>query len=120
MNVQDYLWYPYLRYQEECRKKGKEDSIQEWLELTGRVKPWKPPTKRKAKIKTPAKPKKNVVKKKPNPLEQVLEKAAKEIKKVRARNGKGHFVKDDPTTSENEAWVEKPAPKKRGRPKKIK
>lgn len=25
----------------------------------------------------------------------------------RARNSKGHYVKDDPTTPENEAWVEK-------------
>ena len=25
----------------------------------------------------------------------------------RARNGKGHYVKDDPTTPQNEAWVKK-------------
>lgn len=33
----------------------------------------------------------------------------KPVKKemVRARDDKGHFVKDDPTTPENEAWVEK-------------
>ena len=37
MDVKDYLWYPYLKYQAECREKGKEDSIQEWLELTGKV-----------------------------------------------------------------------------------
>ena len=49
MNVQDYLWYPYLRYQEECKKSGKVDSIQEWLELTGKVIRWKPPAKSKAK-----------------------------------------------------------------------
>jgi len=30
------------------------------------------------------------------------------VEKVRARTGKGHFVKDDPSTPENEAWVEKP------------
>lgn len=31
-------------------------------------------------------------------------------KRVRARTKKGHFVKDDPSTPENEAWVEvKPA-----------
>lgn len=46
---------------------------------------------------------------------------------VRARNAKGHFVKDDPNTPNvNEAYVDgrkpkskakKPAPKKRGRPK---
>ena len=126
MNVQDYLWYPYLRYQQECRKKGKEDSIQEWLELTGRVKPWKPPVKTKIKAKTVSKPKKKVVKKNPNPLELVIEKANESVKKVRARNGKGHFIADDPKTPEDEAWVEKkevinPKPKrKRGRPKKVK
>tara|TARA_R100000995_G_scaffold13518_1_gene5402 strand:- start:1811 stop:1993 length:183 start_codon:yes stop_codon:yes gene_type:complete len=27
--------------------------------------------------------------------------------RVRARNSKGHYVADDPTTEENEAWVEK-------------
>ena len=37
MNAQDYLWYPYLRYQKQCREEGREDSIQEWLELTGKV-----------------------------------------------------------------------------------
>ncbi len=30
------------------------------------------------------------------------------VEKVRARTEKGHFVKDDPSTPENEAWVEKP------------
>ena len=35
------------------------------------------------------------------------------VEKVRARTSKGHFVKDDPSTPENEAWVEaKPKPKK--------
>jgi hypothetical protein len=47
--------------------------------------------------------------------------------KVRARTEKGHFVKDDPNTIENEAWVEekpkkkaatKAPAKKRGRPRK--
>jgi hypothetical protein len=28
--------------------------------------------------------------------------------KVRARNDKGNFIPDDPSTPENEAWVEKP------------
>ena len=56
MDVKDYLWYPYLKYQAECREKGKEDSIQEWLELTGKVA--KPPVKKEA-------PKKEVVKKAP-------------------------------------------------------
>ena len=27
--------------------------------------------------------------------------------RVRARNSKGHYVADAPTTEENEAWVEK-------------
>jgi len=44
---------------------------------------------------------------------------------VRARDEKGHFVKDDPSTPENEAWVEakkvaaKPAAKKKAAPKKA-
>lgn len=29
------------------------------------------------------------------------------VETVRARTDKGHFVKDDPTTPENEAWVTK-------------
>ena len=77
MDVKDYLWYPYLKYQAECREKGKEDSIQEWLELTGKV----------------AKP---VVKKETAPK--------------RARNKKGHYIPDDPTTDKNEAWVGGKAP----------
>ena len=32
-------------------------------------------------------------------------KAAKKTTKKRARTAKGEFVKDDPTTDENEAWV---------------
>ena len=40
-------------------------------------------------------------------------------KKVRARTKEGHFVKDDPNTPENEAWVEeKPKPKKKAPAKK--
>ena len=35
---------------------------------------------------------------------------------VRARSDKGHYIADDPSTPENEAWVEKP--KKRAAPKK--
>lgn len=51
----------------------------------------------------------------------------KSSRKVRARTEKGHFVKDDPNTPENEAWVEekpkkkattKAPAKKRGRPRK--
>ena len=77
MDINNYLWYPYLRYQQECRENGKEDSIQEWLELTGKV--------------TPPPPKK------------VVNKTAN-TKRVRNRNAKGHYVKDDPNTKENEAW----------------
>tara|TARA_R100000008_G_C3416533_1_gene82699 strand:+ start:162 stop:458 length:297 start_codon:yes stop_codon:yes gene_type:complete len=95
MNVQDYLWYPYLRYQKQCREEGREDSIQEWLELTG-------------KVEAPA----------PKVVEKKVEKV---IKPRRARTKKGWFAKDDPTTPENEAWVGGVAPKpkrKRGRPRK--
>jgi len=35
---------------------------------------------------------------------------------VRARSDKGHYIADDPSTPENEAWVEKP--KKKAAPKK--
>ena len=35
---------------------------------------------------------------------------------VRARNDQGHYIADDPSTPENEAWVEKP--KKKAAPKK--
>ena len=78
----------------------------------------------KVKVSSQVKTKKTVVKKTPNPLELVIEKANKGVKKVRARNNKGHFIADDPSTPENEAWVEekeviKSKPKrKRGRPKK--
>ena len=51
IEVQNYLWYPYLKYQAECRAKGKEDSIQEWLELTGKVVVSKPKPKSKSKPK---------------------------------------------------------------------
>ena len=78
MDVKDYLWYPYLKYQAEGREKGKEDSIQEWLELTGKVA--KPPVK-------------------------------KETAPKRARNKKGHYIPNDPTTDKNEAWVGGKAPK---------
>ena len=41
---------------------------------------------------------------------------------VRARNDHGHYIADDPSTPENEAWVEKPknkaAPKKKAPAKK--
>ena len=37
------------------------------------------------------------------------------VKKVRARNAKGHYVKDDPTTPENEAWTTKIIKKVKGK-----
>ena len=37
MNVKDYLWYPYLEYQKQCKKEGKEDTITEWLIITGKI-----------------------------------------------------------------------------------
>tara|TARA_B100000131_G_scaffold7676_1_gene7963 strand:- start:455 stop:829 length:375 start_codon:yes stop_codon:yes gene_type:complete len=106
MNVNNYLWYPYLRYQQECRENGKEDSIQEWLELTGKVVPTpKKVTPKKVTTKTPKSP----PKKKQNIVEKVVEKVTNKTsntKRVRNRNAKGHFVKDDPNTPENEAWKE--------------
>jgi len=35
-----------------------------------------------------------------------------ETKLVRARNSKGHYIKDDPTTEVNEAWTTKKKSKK--------
>jgi len=32
-------------------------------------------------------------------------------KRTRARNSKGHYIKNDPSTPHNEAYGEKPAPK---------
>jgi len=34
---------------------------------------------------------------------------------VRARNKRGHYIKDDPTTPENEAWTGGVAPKRKTR-----
>jgi len=34
------------------------------------------------------------------------------VEPKRARNGKGHYIKDDPSTPQNEAWVGGKAPKK--------
>jgi len=42
------------------------------------------------------------------------------VEMVRARNEDGHFVKDDPSTPENEAWVEKPAAKPKAQKKPTK
>lgn len=39
--------------------------------------------------------------------QDVLDWLSENTEKVRARNPKGHYVKDDPTTPENEAWVTK-------------
>ena len=74
MDVNDYLWYPYLKYQAECREKGKEDSIQEWLELTGKVVKPKPLVKKKTvkkevvkkapPVKATAQPKRNILRRK--------------------------------------------------------
>ena len=36
-------------------------------------------------------------------------------KPVRARNKRGHYVKDDPSTPENEAWVGGLAPKRKSK-----
>lgn len=38
---------------------------------------------------------------------EVLKFIEESTTKVRARNSKGHYVKDDPTTPENEAWTTK-------------
>ena len=101
MDINNYLWYPYLRYQKECRENGREDSIQEWLELTGKV------------VTTPKQSPKKVTKKAVTKKKNIVEKIAEKVsnktpntKKVRNRNAKGHFVKDDPNTPENEAWKE--------------
>jgi hypothetical protein len=32
---------------------------------------------------------------------------SQEVEVVRARNDKGHYIKDDPSTPENEAWTTK-------------
>ncbi len=37
MIKENYLWYPYLGYKEDCKLAGRKDSIQEWLLLTGKV-----------------------------------------------------------------------------------
>tara|TARA_R110000782_G_scaffold40954_2_gene94346 strand:+ start:1432 stop:1662 length:231 start_codon:yes stop_codon:yes gene_type:complete len=57
---------------------------------------------------------------------QRLSEAPVVMETVRARNEDGHFVKDDPSTPANEAWVEKPkavkktAAKKKAKAKKSK
>ena len=37
------------------------------------------------------------------------------VEMVRARNEEGHFLKDDPSTPENEAWVKKPKASKKSK-----
>ena len=37
MDVKDYLWYPYLAYQKQCKEERREDTINEWLILTGKI-----------------------------------------------------------------------------------
>ena len=116
MDINNYLWYPYLRYQKECRENGREDSIQEWLELTGKVVPTaKVETSTLPKKVTPKKVTNKTTKKAPvkpkNIVEKVVEKVTNKTsntKRVRNRNAKGHYVKDDPNTPENEAWKEVP------------
>ena len=39
------------------------------------------------------------------------------VEPKRARNEKGHYIADDPSTPENEAWVGGKAPKKKKRKK---
>ena len=52
------------------------------------------------------------------PIEKEVEEV-KVTKPVRARNKRGHYVKDDPTTPENEAWVGGVAPKRQTRKKRT-
>ena len=63
-----------------------------------------------------------------NPVEQfityeVIRLKVTTTKPKRARNTKGHYIKDDPTTPENEAWETPPPPKpkkkRKSRAKKI-
>ena len=52
----------------------------------------------------------------------VEEPKEQEVEMVRARNDKGHYIKDDPSTPENEAWttkiIKKVLPSKKGKKKK--
>jgi len=45
--------------------------------------------------------------------EQIHSSIEEETVKVRARTSKGHYIKDDPNTAENEAWIEKPKSNKK-------
>ena len=101
MNVQDHLWYPYLRYQEECRKAGKEDSVQEFLVITGKVSP--PPNSVVVDSVEPIEPAPKKTKRRSR-VQKVVSQIKDGIKPKRARNAKGQYIKNDPTTSANEAW----------------
>ena len=48
------------------------------------------------------------------PIEKEVEEV-KVTKPVSARNKRGHYIKDDPTTPENEAWIGGVAPKRKTR-----
>ena len=109
MNVQDHLWYPYLRYQEECRKAGKEDSVQEFLVITGKVAP--PPNSVVVDSIEPIEPAPKKTKRRSR-VQKAVSKIKDGIRPKRARNSKGQDIKNDPTTSVNEAWEGGKAPSK--------
>jgi len=46
------------------------------------------------------------------PVVQEEKQKVKVTKPVRARNKQGHYIKDDPSTPENEAWIGGLVPKK--------
>ena len=37
-NTANHHWFPFLRYQEQCKNDGKEPTINEWLKLKGKLK----------------------------------------------------------------------------------
>ena len=45
----------------------------------------------------------------------VEEVCSQKVEVVRARNSKGHYIADDPTTPQNEAWTTKEKSKKKKR-----
>ena len=47
-------------------------------------------------------------------LDFVKDAEVEEVEMVRARNEKGHYIKDDPDTPENEAWTTKMVKKVKG------
>ena len=55
---------------------------------------------------------------KENKVAQRLSEVPVVVEMVRARNEDGHFVKDDPSTPANEAWVEEPKAAKKPAAKK--